>query len=318
MNSCFQIISHGEYPNEPLSNFTVPKNIRLIQYSKPGQAITEDLVVQVIKNNCDYDKEIQTMYYLCDDMKIYENRPYKTTIEPNNQTIDILLIFTAEPVGNVNLGVFNNKKNINMNYNNLNIDEEEVVLDTGKTKIKERTLSSVLKDLSELLIKDEDGIVDVYQLSCRSGDYTKGLHDVKMDVVDQHNDNELNSMINELSRDMELTLSVGRNNLPEYFTYNQNGRKILYRNYNLQRVEEIQKRILLDTISKKRNRINDRVYETTQSIRKINPEDEGPPNKRQRFGGIRKSKRKIQKSRKNKNKKSQKNRKSKKNRKYKK
>lgn len=163
----FSSISHGYYmPIE--SEFEVPDNIILQQYSPPGYSLTV-LEATHIKNKHFNSKSLDKVkpFYLIQkdgvdsegDVIMTRGNIYYSNLKnfitpPGSKTLNIQLDFSDNKIGNTKLSVENNKgKKIEIQ---------------GKT-----TLKDLLEEISTRLKQEEKSpeIYRVIQLSCRSGLY---------------------------------------------------------------------------------------------------------------------------------------------------
>ena len=155
MDHCIYIVSHGNYP--PVKkDFIVPSNIRLIQISKPSQSMYKEAIQQVLDSNCDIDTDLKTFYYVLQNGDIFQNKSYKYIIEPSNSTLDLILTFNKVEVDGIKLG---------LNYKSV-LYTKETFIPSGENTIM---LSELLTFISTNI--PPNVIVDVYNLSCRAGEY---------------------------------------------------------------------------------------------------------------------------------------------------
>ena len=149
-SSCIRIISHGLY-NIKEPHFKTPDNIRLIQYSTPGQPLIYIEAREILAQKCDtyLDK-----FYIIDnkDGKIYKTNFKKFSIEPNSTNQNLILEFKEDDV----------------------IENKILLPDDTEYYYKKDiiTLKDLLYDLSKYIkiYYPELEIINVIQLSCRSSD----------------------------------------------------------------------------------------------------------------------------------------------------
>jgi len=149
---CVYIISHGSY-SKSKRKFTIPPNINLIQYSTPTNSLSVFEAEYIYGKKCELVKE--PIYVI----NKYTGEIYKSSYKynitaPREQTSNLKLRFTVGEFLNIKLGI--------------SYPDGTYEIPATPTEI---TLENIL-----LLISDKyrENTVNVVQLSCRVGSYSKG------------------------------------------------------------------------------------------------------------------------------------------------
>jgi hypothetical protein len=151
-NGCHHIISHGGLPYNKLL-FTLPENVRLIQYTIPEKGIYTFEAYMIYKLGCTF---LNDQIYLInkENGKLYQSRLSSHLTNPGEKTSDLVLSF-------------------NKNYSDLAIGNEFGIFKLNKiskvnhaegTTVK---LSNLIKYISEKEKKDGNTkVINIIQLSC--------------------------------------------------------------------------------------------------------------------------------------------------------
>ena len=149
--SCVFVVSHGNLNIN--KSFIIPKNIRLIQYSKPRGGITLPEAKYIYGKGC---VPVDNDLYAIDKetSEIYISSYKKYILEPGTMTNNLELKFTDD---------FDN-------------DDMKMGIEYigGEIVIPGKHLEATLEDVLNIISKKYNNLsmVDVVQLSCRSGDYS--------------------------------------------------------------------------------------------------------------------------------------------------
>lgn len=149
---CVYIISHGSY-SKSKRKFTIPPNINLIQYSTPTNSLSVFEAEYIYRKKCELVKE--PLYVINKYTgKIYKSSYKYNITAPREQTSNLQLRFTVGEFLNIKLGI---------SYP----DGTSYIPATPE----EITLEDILHLISD---KYRENTINVVQLSCRVGSYSKG------------------------------------------------------------------------------------------------------------------------------------------------
>ena len=179
-NKVYYSISHGKYPSavqierhNMKDTFNIPHNIRLIQFTRPGQQISYLQALYIldqyrINNIGNIDnkyivggKLLEDKYKLLNEQ--YSNLIYETdvtvnVVEPGKETLNLVLSFNDTRLPLYEAYLVNTKETVLSNTRVPSIEDKSL----------EYHLYQISKEISEL--EDYDGyILNVIQLSCKQG-----------------------------------------------------------------------------------------------------------------------------------------------------
>lgn len=197
---CVTTLSHGKYSSKLAKKVKVPSNIRLIQYSVPGQLLTWYEANMILNNYCD---TIYGDFYYVDkkDGEIIRSDIKQMITEPNESYVDLELRFTTEFVGNLLTGIRytniihkNGKIIPNFTVYTNELKNTELYRDYNKIY-----LSNLLEYLSNKMRQErENEIIDVIQLSCKERDGS--VSQFYKELTPERKEKELNKELSTITR----------------------------------------------------------------------------------------------------------------------